>query len=44
MGGEIEMKWMNNIKIVAANFGFELGGTREKGDFYWWAENGSFNC
>lgn len=25
------MKWMNNIKIVAANFGFELGGDEGKG-------------
>lgn len=34
MGGEIEMKWMNNIKIVAANFGDELGGDEgERGNF-----------
>lgn len=37
------MKWMNNIKIVAANFGDELGGDEGKGGggFYWWAENSS---
>lgn len=36
------MKWMNNIKIVAANFGDEVGRRRRKrGEFYWWAENSS---
>lgn len=29
MGGEIEMKWMNKIKIVGTNLQCELGGTEE---------------
>lgn len=35
MGGEIEMKWMNKIEIVGANFGYGLGGRKKEREFYW---------
>lgn len=35
VGGEIEMKWMNKMEIVGANFGYGLGGRKKEREFYW---------